>query len=60
MGFFAALEGNEKKYKDVSAGSGSVDDLYRENLQLKEEIEMLKEERDGWKRLAERAIGEGK
>ena len=59
MRFFAALEENEKKYKDVSAGSGSVDDLYRENLQLKEEIEMLKEERDGWKRLAEKVIGEG-
>ncbi len=58
--FFAALEENEKKYKDVLAVSGSVDDLYRENLQLKEEIEMLKEERDEWKKLAERAIGEGK
>ena len=55
--FFAALE---EKYKDILAGSGSVDDLYRENLQLKEEIEMLKEERDGWKKLAERAIGEVK
>lgn len=54
--YFAALEENEKNSK----GNGSVDDLYRENMLLKEEIEMLKENRDGWKKLAEKVIGEVK